>query len=741
MALVGADEHETGNSPDEWLGRVHPEDLDQLTRELEIARTGAQAFAFRHRLRHANGSYRWMSCRGGVVRDPSGIAIRLTGAHNEATSAAVADPVTGLPNRSLLADRLARALERDARYGHLPFALLLVGLERGIEPASSNTTPNATLLTALARRLETGLRQLQSEIPSTHQHLVARLEDDHFAILLEGLHEIGDSKTVADWIVADLRSPLVVGARQVFASASIGIAVSLTGYTSADAVLRDAETALHRAHALGGGRSEVFDTAVLESEQTVSRLEKEMPGALQRGEFALDYQPIVSLASRQIVGFEALVRWRHPNVGLIPPSDFIPSAERTGFIVPLGRWILREAVAQLKAWREGIPAAADACMSVNLSSVQLADTLLVDDIAAILNECQLPPRSLLLELTESVACDNPMAVKTVLMQLRALGIRISIDDFGTGYSSLSYLREFPVDALKIDRSFVRGLRAQDERATIIGSVTGMARQLGLSVVAEGVEHEEQLTLLQSLGCDSGQGYLFARPLDAEAAANLLKTGLHLPAERIRPTDVAGEARLFTRRLRRTLRGGWHWLLVAAGMVVVLAMAGVRTWLAQQTIPPADPVHEVVIERSAASPRGELSTPATSVAEERGPSDLDTVHGRAPVDSLPEKPSLAMTSPRPPDAIRTTFSVQHLHRMGRCVGRLELSRRGLAFAPEDAASNEGFVLPYEEFLSSIDNRTLTIKSNTKQYRFRVKDGRPESGNAKLRQVADAIARLR
>jgi EAL domain-containing protein (putative c-di-GMP-specific phosphodiesterase class I) len=253
-----------------------------------------------------------------------------------------------------------------------------------------------------------------------------------------------------------------------------------------------------------------------------------MPGALERQEFGIVYQPIVSLESYRIVGFEALVRWHHPTVGLITPSDFIPTAERTGFIVPLGAWVLRQACTQLNAWRQSIAAAADLWMSVNLSTVQLKRPTLVDEVAALLRECGVNPQAVVLELTEGVACENPAAVKTALTQLRALGIRISIDDFGTGYSSLSYLRQLPVDTLKVDRSFVLGMRTHDESAAIIGTVTRMARQLGLHVVAEGIEREEQVALLRSLHCESGQGYLFARPLDVDVATEMLKTGVPLP---------------------------------------------------------------------------------------------------------------------------------------------------------------------------------------------------------------------
>ena len=343
-------------------------------------------------------------------------------------------------------------------------------------------------------------------MPDLRQNdLVARVHDDRLAVLLDGVTDLHHAKVVGDRILVEMLQPLTLSNREARLSPTIGIAVSATGYTHADDVLRDAETALHRAQVLGGSHCEIFDADVLKSEQADLQLENDFELALERREFALVYQPIVSIAADRVVGFEALVRWHHPVLGVIAPSDFIPIAERTGFIVPLGHWILHDACVQLSAWQTSLPFANDLWLSVNLSGVQVRHPALVDEIDEILRSAHLQPRSLVLELTEGIAMDNPTAVTTLLMRLRATGIRISIDDFGTGYSSLAYLHQFPVDALKIDRSFIRRMAIDKDTAAIVGSTIDMAQRLGLHVVAEGVENEDQLDLLRALQCESAQG--------------------------------------------------------------------------------------------------------------------------------------------------------------------------------------------------------------------------------------------
>jgi diguanylate cyclase (GGDEF)-like protein/PAS domain S-box-containing protein len=526
MSQTGLQDHEVGNTPQAWFDRVHPDDSEQLRRDIEAVRLGGSSeFNVRYRLRHKDGTYRWMSCRAVVTRNEKQQAIRLQGSQSDVTADRVTDPLTGLPNRFLLLDRLIQSIDRARRYQGQHYALLLLELGRPADPANASVLASGDpTLVAAARRLELSLPRPESSSRSRQKHLVARMQGHQFAVLLNGLSEVSHAKLEAERILREIVTPFALNGGEVRLAASIGIAVSATGYQHADDVLRDAETALYRAQVLGGSRCEIFDTAILQTAEAERQLEGDFEKALERHEFELRYQPIVSLATDRVAGFEALVRWRHPVLGMILPLDFIPIAERTGFIVPLGRWILREACRQLGEWRNILPAATDLWISVNCSAAQLHTPSFIDEVGEVLRTANLEPGTLTLELTEAVAMENPTATKTALMRLRALGVRISIDDFGTGYSSLAYLRQFPIDVLKVDQSFIRGIEVHNDMADIVVSLTTMAQQLGLFVVAEGIENSDQLALLRLLHCDAAQGYLFAKPLDAEKATHLLQTG-------------------------------------------------------------------------------------------------------------------------------------------------------------------------------------------------------------------------
>ena len=456
VSMVGSDEHLVGNSPDAWLKRIHPDDITEVRRQIdEHLEGGTSEFELPHRLLHRDGTYRWMSCHGVVVRNESGRAVRVMGCHSDVTAEKVADALTGLPNRLLFIDHLTRAIERARRSAAHHFAVLLVDLGRARphDDDADEKTPDP-VLTAAARRLETCLRTADGVANLSRDHLVARLRGDEFAILLDGLAEVGDARVVADRVLGELLASFMVGGDEVILASSIGVAVSATGYTLAEAVVRDADTALHRARLLGRGRCEIFDTAILKSAQTALQLDTDFMEALARGEFVLYFQPVVALDTNRVAGFEALVRWQHPTRGLVSPAEFIPLAEKTGFIVPLGLWTLRAACLQLKAWQDADSATGDVWVSVNLSTPQFNHPSLVDNIAEALRDAGLPARCLVVELTEGVAMENPAAVKGLLMQLRVMGVRVALDDFGTGQSSLAYLHQFPADKLKLDRSFV-----------------------------------------------------------------------------------------------------------------------------------------------------------------------------------------------------------------------------------------------------------------------------------------------
>ena len=739
ISLAGCEEHEVGNTSEEWLNRVHPEELTDVLRQLEAARaeTGDE-LEFRHRLRHKDGRYRWTVCRIAVVRDSGGAAVRLMGTHADVTVETVTDRLTGLPNRLLLIDRLTHSIERAQKYEGFHYAVLLLDL---------GGQSSASLLTAAARRLETSLRIANASPTLRSNDFVARVEGDQFAVLLDGLKAVSHAKVVADRLLKEILTPFMIDGREVFLSASLGVAVSATGYAEAEDVLRDADTALHRARMLGGSHCEVFDTAILQSHQAELQLEGDLKDALERREFRLLYQPIVSMASDQIVGFEALVRWHHPVLGVISPVDFIPIAERTELIVPLGEWILREACIRLKAWHDNPKVPADLWISVNLSGVQLKDPALVQRVSTALADSGLQSRSLVLELTESMAMENPTGVKSLLMELRSIGVRISIDDFGTGYSSLAHLRQFPVDALKFDRSFVRGIETRQDSAAIVGTLTDMAVQLGLQVIAEGIENEQQLALLRSLRCHAAQGYLFAKPLDEVKVTEILSTGLaprvQVPKRRRRAKTLASVDK-WKDTWRQASRDTWRWgaaaaiALLAVGILSALPSALEQTDVPDLPHPPAGPStppsHVIAPPREERAPiilSGSVA-PRRTVASDSSRAETPTSHEAAPAPPPPTVVESPLFTPTPPVALTTapprieapfsgatslSIHVMHYHRVGHCVGRLVATRVGMAFVPDSRTSRDAFDFKYNEFVHVVQDDTLTIKSPTRTYRFK------------------------
>ena len=351
---------------------------------------------------------------------------------------------------------------------------------------------------------------------------MARLSGDEFTILLEDVATAADARKVADRLREELRVPFWLGALEVFSGASIGIAHGSATYAHPEDILRDADTALYRAKAQGRGRCVEFDASMHDRAVELLQLETALRRALERNEFRLHYQPVVSLTSGQITGAEALLRWNHPERGLVPPMEFIPLAEETGLIVEIGAWVLREASRQMKEWQErlGQPGLE---IGVNLSSRQFQGPGLVAEVAEVLRATGLSPRSLRLEVTESLLMDKHPNVAQTMTELRAMGVRIDLDDFGTGYSSLSYLHQFPIDTLKIDRSFIHRIGASDDAVEIVNTILALANSLDMEVVAEGVETEQQLEVLRKMHCAYAQGYHLSRPVEAPQFESLVGT--------------------------------------------------------------------------------------------------------------------------------------------------------------------------------------------------------------------------
>ena len=426
---------------------------------------------------------------------------------------ALHDALTGLPNRLLFMERLTHAIARARRRETYLFAVLFLDLDRfKVINDSLGHQVGDELLVLIAQRLGRCLRG---------EDTVARFGGDEFAILLEGITGISDATRVAERIQAELSASVNLGGFDVFTSASIGIALSSTAYERPEYLLRNADMAMYRAKGLGQARFEVFDRAMHAQALARLQLETDLRRAVERGEFVLHYQPIVTMRTGEICGVEALIRWMHPERGMMAPDQFIPVAEETGLILPIGRWVLKEACRNVRVWRVRYGEEAIGTVGVNLSAKQFSQADLADQIADALDSSGLPGAALRLEITESAVMENADAAIILLRQLKALGIQISLDDFGTGYSSLSYLHRFPLDTVKIDRSFVQRIDSEERTTQLVETVLTLARSLGVTAVAEGIETEEQVAALRELDCDFGQGYHFSRPLAPAQLEELL----------------------------------------------------------------------------------------------------------------------------------------------------------------------------------------------------------------------------
>ena len=527
-SLLGYGEEEIGEAPSEWFSRVHPDDLPGVQVALAAHLAGrSDDFESEHRMKHWDGAWRWVLTRGLAVRDAAGEAYRMAGSQSDITARKAAeerllhdafhDPLTGLPNRALFMDRLGLAIAHAKRRLSYTYAVLFIDLARfkNINDSLGHGAGDE-LLIAVARRLASCLRPGDT---------VARLGGDEFTILLDEVTDVDHATQVAQRMHREMAQPFRIQGHEVYVTLSLGITVGAGGdYDRPEDVLRDADTAMYGAKSSGKARDAVFDREMHDRAVALLQLETDLRRAVERCEFEIHYQPIVSLTTGEIDAFEALLRWRHPWRGLLMPDSFVPVAEETGLVVPIGWWVLREACQQIADWHVLPGACKPLAVTVNLSGKQFLQADLVERVQEILHNSGLDPRCLRLEITESTIMSKAEEAIEKLQGLRNLGIKVYIDDFGTGYSSLSYLHRLPVDALKIDRSFVSEMCHREDRSEIVGTIVTLARNLRIDVAAEGIETAEQVSRLRILSCHFGQGYFFSRPLGRVAAAGLIQGG-------------------------------------------------------------------------------------------------------------------------------------------------------------------------------------------------------------------------
>ncbi len=518
--------------------QIHPDDRFKVLEAAREARSTGVGKKLEYRIRHKDGSWRVLESIAGTIRDQKGEVAKLVIVNRDVTERKQAeqqaehnsfhDGLTGLPNRRLFLDRLQHLFERARRNPDQEYAVLFVDLD-GFKVFNDTMGPAVgdQVIVEVGRRLGACLRdedtvsRPQDEL-AMRNAVLSRMGGDEFTILLEGVTDPSDAMRVAKRILSSVSALFLVEGREVRTSASVGIALSTPAHTRAEELLQDADVAMRRAKALGGARCELFDEAMHTRAVNGLRLEAELREAVAKRQFRVYYQPIVHLETKQITGFEALLRWQHPEQGLISPDKFMAAAEDRGLLVSIGQWVILQACQQLRAWDAEIPAIEGVSISVNVSAGQLADAGFVSGLEAALLSTGVDPTRLHLEMTESVAAADAKLTSSVLTNLRRLGVGVVLDDFGTGNSSLNGLRQLPVAALKVDRSLIGGMLLDRGTSDTVDLILLLAHKLKLKVIAEGIESAKQLDHLHQSGCELGQGYFFSPPVEAKAAEDLLR---------------------------------------------------------------------------------------------------------------------------------------------------------------------------------------------------------------------------
>jgi diguanylate cyclase (GGDEF)-like protein/PAS domain S-box-containing protein len=522
--MLGYTEEEIGNSPSEWFSRIHPDDLEETQQSIDRHLRGETAhFESEYRIRHKNGSYRWVLSRGLALRKSANAPYRIAGSQSDITQRketeaqlihdALHDPLTRLPNRLLFQQRLQDALESYQKKQSESFAVLFLDLDRfkTINDSLGHLFGDK-LLSAIAERLGHCIRR---------DDTIARLGGDEFAVLVQPIASSADTIHVARRMLQAMEQPFLIDGYEIFTTGSIGIALGDSNYLSTEEILRDADTAMYRAKAAGTGQYRLFSAAMHARAMALWRLETDLRRAVEREEFRIHYQPIISFKTGKLAGFEALVRWEHPVRGLLYPADFLALAEETGLLGTIDRWTIRQGARQLKAWQEEYAQQQPLFLNANLSGSLLNQLDLPDYIEEVLIETRINPSTLKLEITESAVLDDIMGTIQTLKALQKLNVHLCIDDFGTGYSSLSSLNNYPINTLKIDRSFVANLTIESGNIDIVSAIITLAHSLGLDVIAEGIETWHQFEQLKLLKCQFGQGLLFSAAVDSTRISSLL----------------------------------------------------------------------------------------------------------------------------------------------------------------------------------------------------------------------------